>query len=186
LACVILVTSNFLSIGSAALAETPKRGGVLNFVVGSKIPPYDGHEQATFGMIHPIRPFYSTLIRVNPDNPQSTTDFVCDVCTGFYSSDDGKSYTFKIRKDVSFHDGTKLTAHDIKATFKKIISPPAGILSNRKTFFSMVEKLETPDNYTIVFKLRHPSPTFIPSIAMPFNFIYAKKDLDTYGYRWHQ
>ncbi len=65
-----------------AKAETPKSGCVLNFVVGSKIPSYDGHQETTFGMIHPIRPFYSTLIRVNPSNPQDPTDFECDVCVG--------------------------------------------------------------------------------------------------------
>ena len=37
-----------------------------------------------------------------------------------------------------------------------------------------------------MFKLKHPSGTFIPSVAMPFNFIYSKKDLDTHGYTWHQ
>ena len=34
-----------------------KKGGMLSFVVGSKIPSYDGHIEGTFGMIHPIRPF---------------------------------------------------------------------------------------------------------------------------------
>ena len=47
-----------LVIGSIAEAA-PKRGGVLNYVVGSKIPSYDGHKETTFGMIHPMRPFYS-------------------------------------------------------------------------------------------------------------------------------
>ncbi len=61
---------------AAAQAEKPQLGGILNFVVGSKIPSYDGHMESTFGMIHPIRSFYSLLFRVNPDNPQSATDFV--------------------------------------------------------------------------------------------------------------
>ena len=60
-----------LTAGTAANAMSPKKGGVMNFVVGSKIPSYDGHAETTFGMIHPIRPFYSLLIRINPDNPQS-------------------------------------------------------------------------------------------------------------------
>ena len=61
-----------LTFGLAALpAQAQKKGGILNFVVGSKIPSYDGHRETTFGMIHPIRPFYSLLIRVNPDNPAS-------------------------------------------------------------------------------------------------------------------
>ena len=56
----------------AHAAETPVHGGILNFVVGSTIPSYDAHQETTFGMIHPIRPFYSLLIRVNPE--QSVVD----------------------------------------------------------------------------------------------------------------
>ena len=68
------------TITAPALAQ--KKGGTLSFVVGSKIPSYDGHAESTFGMIHPIRPFYSLLMRVNPDNPGDPTDLVCDVCEG--------------------------------------------------------------------------------------------------------
>ena len=38
----------------ATVAATPKSGGTLNIVVGSKIPSYDAHIESTFGMIHPI------------------------------------------------------------------------------------------------------------------------------------
>ena len=72
-------------VGGPTTAEAGghiKKGGTLNFVVGSKIPSYDGHKETTFGMIHPIRPFYSLLIRVNPENPSSPDDFVCDLCEG--------------------------------------------------------------------------------------------------------
>ena len=183
--------------GGSALADTPKHGGVLNFVVGSKIPTYDGHRESTFGMIHPVRPFYSLLIRVNPDNPQSTTDYLCDLCEGALPSptNDGKTYTFGIRKNVRFHDGTPLTAHDIKATFDKIVFPPEGIISHRKPQYSMVESIEVPDDYTVVFNLEYPSGAFIPALAAPFNFVYAKKDLERedpegndplYGMKWHQ
>jgi len=175
-----------LGVGISLAAETPKKGGTLNFVVGSKIPSFDGHLEGTFGMIHPIRPFYSTLIRVNPENPQSTTDFVCDVCSEYSVSDDGLTYTFKIRDDIKFHDGTPLTGADVKATYDKIVFPPEGILSLRKKFFSVVDKIELSDDYTLVFRLKNPFGAFIPAVAMPFNFIYAKKDLDTHGYRWHQ
>ena len=173
---------------AVAQTETPQYGGILNFVVGSKIPSYDGHMETTFGMIHPIRPFYSLLIRVNPDNPQSPTDFVCDLCEGDVpkATNNGLKYTFKIRKDVKFHDGEALTAADIKATFDKIIFPPEGIPSSRKAFYASVDSITVPDKYTVVFNLKYASGAFIPALATPYNFVYSKKDLDFYGYSWHQ
>ena len=177
-----------VGLSVSAAQAMPKKGGVLNFVVGSKIPSFDGHIEGTFGMIHPIRPFYSLLIRVNPDNPSSPTDFVCDVCEGDVpkGEDGGKKFTFKIRKDIKFHDGTPMTAHDVVATHKKVIFPPKGIASARKAFYKMVESVEATDDYTVVFKLKFPSGAFMPAIASPFNFIYSKKDLETHGYTWHQ
>ncbi len=178
-----------VSPGQAASdGVTPKKGGILKFVVASKIPSYDGHVETTFGMVHPIAPFYSLLIRVNPENPSSPTDFVCDVCEGDVptGTDGGKTFTFKIRSDIKFHDGTPLTSQDVLATYNKIIFPPEGIASSRKAFFKMVDSISAPDDTTLVFKLKFSSGAFLPAVATPFNFIYSKKDLDTYGYTWHQ
>ncbi len=179
-----------LSLASTgpADAETPKRGGVLNFVVGSKIPSYDGHIEGTFGMIHPIRPFYSSLIRINPQNPQSSTDFHCDLCVGEVpkGEEGGTLFKFKIRDDVKFHDGTPLTAADIKATLDKIVFPPKGVPSARKAFFKAVESIEAPSPTDLVIKLKFATGSFIPALAMPFNFVYSKKDLDEHGYSWHR
>ena len=160
----------------SASAATPKKGGILNFVVGSKIPSYDGHIESTFGMIHPIRPFYSLLFRVNPDNPADPTDFLCDVCEGSgpTGAKGGTEYTFKIRKGLQFHNGAPLNAHDVKATFDKIIFPPEGVPSNRKAMFRMVDSIVVTDDHTIVFTLKFPSGAFIPAMGMPFNFIYSK------------
>src|SRR5262245_3104185 len=65
----------------AGAAETPKRGGSFTFMIPSDAPPtLDGHREGTFATLHATAPFYSVLIRVNPENPSSTTDFVCDLC----------------------------------------------------------------------------------------------------------
>jgi len=177
----------------AALAFSPisdanavKRGGVLTFVVGSKIPSLDGHRESTFGMIHPIRPFYSLLLRINPDNPQKTDDFLCDVCTDWSSSADKKKWTFNIRKDIWFHDGQKMTAHDVVATYNKIIFPPKGVGSSRKAHYQMVKKVSAVGDYTVVFDLDFASGGYLPAMASPFNFIYSKDDLDKHGLQWHQ
>jgi len=185
-AAAVLGCTVGLGVGGPASAQ--QRGGILNYVVPSTIPSYDGHQETTFAVIHPLAPFYSLLIRINPENPQSATDFLCDLCEGEVPkpTEGGTKYTFKIRKGVKFHDGTPLTAADIKATYDKIIFPPEGVPSSRKAFFRMVESVTAPDDTTVVFKLAFPSGAFIPAVATPFNWVYSKKDLDTHGYDWHK
>ncbi|MEQ9643087.1 MAG: ABC transporter substrate-binding protein [Alphaproteobacteria bacterium] len=175
--------------GGAAFAAAhakPKRGGTLKYVIPAEPPSFDGHRETTFALIHPIAPFYSTLIRVNPENPSSPTDFVCDLCTEMpTASDDGKRYVFNIRKGVKFHDGKPLTAHDVAATFERIIFPPQGVASARKAFFVMVDKVAATDDHTIQFDLKYPSGAFLPSLANPYNFVYAKARLDA-DQHWYE
>src|SRR5438128_3891861 len=92
--------------------------------------------------------------------------------------DSGKTYTFKIRDDVKFHDGSPLTAEDVVASWNKIIFPPEGITSARQSFFMMVDKVEAPDPTTVVFRLKFATGAFLPALADPFNWIYRKARLD--------
>jgi peptide/nickel transport system substrate-binding protein len=173
-------------LGGPRADAAPKKGGILTFVVPDEPPSWDGHRETTFALIHPFAPFYSTLIRVNPDNPSSPTDFVCDLCTEMPKpTDGGKTYTFKIKQGVKFHDGTPLTAHDVVASFKKIIAPPKGVTSARVAYFVMVDSVSAPDDHTVVFKLKYPSGAFIPALATPYNFIYSKAKLDQ-DIRWYE
>jgi peptide/nickel transport system substrate-binding protein len=172
--------------GTATAAETPKRGGILKFVIPAEPPSYDGHRETTFALIHPIAPFYSLLIRPNPDNPGDSSDFTCDLCTEMPEpTDGGKKYTFKLKPGVTSHDGSPLTAADVKATYDKIIFPPADVSSARKAYFVMVDNVEAPDDQTVVFNLHYPSGAFIPALATPFNFIYQKAKLDQ-DMKWYE
>lgn len=165
------------TVGARA-AESPKRGGILNFVVSAEPPSYDGHREDSFAMLHWTRPFYSVLIRENPENPSSPTDFVGDLAVEVPEPiDGGKKYIFKLRQNAKFWDGQPVTAHDVVATYNKIISPPEGVKSSRKAFFSMVEKVTAADDHTVVFELKHPSSAFVPALANPFNYIYSAKKL---------
>ena len=117
----------------AAAEETPKRGGTLTYMIPADAPPsFDGHRESTYATVHAAAPFYSMLIRINPDNPGSTTDFVCDLCTEMpQPTDGGKTYTFKIRDGVKFHDGSPLTAADVLASWQTDHQPAEGSLSAR-------------------------------------------------------
>ena len=161
-------------------AETPKYGGTLTYMIPSDAPPsFDGHRETTFATVHSAAPFYSVLIRINPENPSSTTDFVCDLCTQMPTpTDDGKTYTFKIRGGVKFHDGSPLTATDVGKSWQEIVFPDEGVLSPRAANFMMVDKVEVPDAETVVFHLKYATTAFLPALADPFAWIYEKKILD--------
>ncbi|MCY4470375.1 MAG: ABC transporter substrate-binding protein, partial [Thiotrichales bacterium] len=156
-----LLLGGAVGIGFCAQSVTAadvQKGGTLDFVVAGEAPSKDGHKETTYAIVHPFAPFYSLLIRVDPENPQSS-DFVCDLCVGGVPepTNGGKTYTFKIKEGVTFHDGTPMTAQDIKATYDKIIFPPEGVASARKAFFNMVESVEAPDDTTFVVNLAFPS-----------------------------
>jgi peptide/nickel transport system substrate-binding protein len=176
-----------LVAAAPAAGETPKHGGTLIYMIPADAPPsFDGHRETTFATVHAAAPFYSVLVRVNPDNPSSTTDFVCDLCTDMPTpTDDGKTYTFKIRPGVKFHDGTPLTAADVAATWEAIVHPPEGLVSARESYYVMVDKVEAPDPATVVFRLKFATNAFLPALADPFNWIYEKAILDK-NPRWYE
>jgi peptide/nickel transport system substrate-binding protein len=133
-------------------------------------------------MLHPVAPHYSTLLRFDPQNYPK---IVGDVAESWTVSKDALTYTFKIRKGIQFHDGSVLTAKDVKATYDKIIFPPEGVVSARQATYSVVDKVETPDEQTVVFRLKHPSASFLANLASPWNFIY-KADILAKDPRWYE
>ena len=83
-----------MALGPAALAqEQPRSGGELIMAVPSEPPSYDGHREETFGLIHPIAPFYSLLLRVDPND---YTQIVGDLAERWAVSDDTLRYTFTL------------------------------------------------------------------------------------------
>src|SRR6478752_5405383 len=176
-----------VAVVPAAADDEPKRGGTLNYMIPADAPPsMDGHRETTYATIHTAAPFYSVLVRVNPENPSSTTDFVCDLCTSMpQPTDGGKSYTFKIRDGVKFHDGSPLTAADVAASWNAIIHPPQGMTSARESYYVMVDKVDTLDPLSVVFRLKFPTSAFLPALADPFTWIYKKEILDK-DPRWYE
>ncbi len=164
----------------AAAADTPKRGGILTYMIPADAPPsLDAHRETTYATVHATAPFYSVLIRINPENPASPDDFVCDVCTEMPKpTDDGKTWTFKIRDDVKWHDGTPLTAADVAKSWQELVHPDPGMLSARAPYFVMIDTVEATDASTVVFKLKFATSAFLPALGDPFAYIYKKDILE--------
>src|SRR4030095_2096845 len=72
----------------ASAPDKPRYGGELVFAVPSEPPTYDGHQEETFGVTHPIAPHYNTLLRVDPFDKTGTKP-VGDLAESWVIAKDG-------------------------------------------------------------------------------------------------
>jgi peptide/nickel transport system substrate-binding protein len=172
------VVSKLLLAGIASLLplaagadEAPKPGGTLVFAVNAVDPPtYDCHGSALFSIIHLLSPHYSTLLRIDPEKYPEVKG---DTAESWTVSPDYQTYTFRLKPDVRFHDGTVLTSEDVRATYERIRNPPVGVVSVRQGTASIIHSIDTPDPRTVIFRLREPSRSMIYSFALPWNCLYS-------------
>lgn len=94
---------------------------------------------------------------------------------------DPTTYEFKIRQDVLFHDGTKMTGEDIKFTFDRLTQDGAmdGQTSPRKDLVGPVKEIVLVDPYTVRFVLKEPWP-ILPAM-LPFQEVVSKAFVQKVG-----
>ena len=154
--------------------ETPRRGGTLEFASTVEPGNYDCHGNTSFAFLHPVAPHYSTLLKFDPANyPQ----IVGDLAQSWTVSPDRQTYTFKLRPNVLFHDGSRLSSADVKASYQRITHPPAGVTSSRQVDFGAIAGIDTPDPLTVVFRLQWPDAAMLANFASPWNCIYNAQKL---------
>ena len=178
LACFVVV----LALGAVPVPaqEQPRPGGELIFVVAAEPPSFDAHREETFAMLHPGAPYYNTLLRVDPTD-RTGTRFIGDLDESWTVSPDKRTYTFKVRRGVKFHDVSVMTSADVKASYDKIISPPPGIISSRQAAYKTVESVEAPNPDTVIFRLKFPEVSFLANLASPWNWIYKARSWPRIG-----
>lgn len=137
----------------AAQDGEPQAGGTLNVVIQPEPPGLmlgivqNGPTQMVAGDI------YESLLRYDFDlKPEG------QLAESWEISEDGKTYTFKLRDGVTFHDGEPFTSEDVKFTmdvFLRETNP------RTRTYMDRVESIDTPDDLTVVFNLKEPFGPFI-------------------------
>src|SRR5207244_10757094 len=105
-----------------AAEPNPKRGGVLKWAGPAEVAHFDVH-QGAFRFV--LGQMYNNLVRFNPADGLKT--IIPDLAESWKVSSDGKTYTFKLRDGVQFHDGTSVNSADVGDTGSRIIFPLAGI-----------------------------------------------------------
>lgn len=153
-----------LAAGAAGLA-VPFMGGRVSaagkdtLVVTSGADAVTLDPGASFDGQSPLiwRGVYESLLDYKGD----TLDFAPSLAESYEVSDDKKTYTFKIRKNVKFTDGEMLDAAAVKFNIERQIKIKLGIAFA----LAPITAIETPDDSTVVLKLSGPSDGFLSAFA---------------------
>ncbi len=145
--------SETASDGGDAGASGAGGGGELTYAAA---PPntVNPHMMSSLGDIHTVQPVVNYLVRLGQDlslQPDLATE---------WNSDDARTWTFQLRKGVTFHDGSDFDAEDVVATFDRIVDPKEQ--SAAAGSFSFLKKGGTTavDDYTVRFELTEPVGDF--------------------------
>ncbi len=169
-ACLTVLGCVVLGGAGVVADDAPRRGGTLTYAVVADAPTYDCHAANSFSTIHYLAPHYSTLLRIDPAH---YPEVIGDLAESWEVRDGGQTYAFRLRPGVRFHDGSLLTAVDVKASFDRIRNPPPGAVSVRRAQFADVATVEAPDERTVVFRTRKPNASLLTLLASPWNCIYS-------------
>src|SRR3989475_1370824 len=148
LGATTLVVLTFALSGPSP-AQVQKRGGTLRVSYGNEIAHLDFHTAPGYEMMWVAMNVGCGLVNITPDGK-----FVGDAAESWQVSADGLLYTFKLKKNVLFHDGTKVDAAAVKFSIDRIMD--RAIKSSMRTFYEPVHSIEVIDPQTVQIRLKHP------------------------------
>lgn len=134
-------------------------GGTL--VIATKLEPtfYQTNYQWDGGVVYISHNILSKLCAWDADS----CEIYPDLAESWEHSDDMMTYTFHLRQGVKWHDGEPFTSKDVKWTFESILD--MGDEAYTYSYVKMIESIETPDDYTVVFHMAYPCGTFVESVG---------------------
>ena len=181
-----------LATAPMALAQSPKQGGAATITFNNDLTTLDPHVGYDWQNWSVIKSIFDGLMDYKP----GTTELEPDLAESYTVSDDGLTYTFKLRDGVTFHNGRVMTSADVKYSFERAVNPatqsPGGgyfgmiagyddVAGGKATALSGIE---TPDDKTVVFKLTRPDATFLHLMAINFGYVVPKEEVEKAGADW--
>ena len=140
--------------------------------------------------IWPINQIYNGLVQLN-----DSLNIIPCIAKSWKISEDGKTYTFRLRNDVCFHNnnlfqggkGRKVVASDFEYSFnrlidRKIASPGAWVFNSvNKRDISSINGFKAFDDSTFIIHLKSPFPAFLGILTTPYCFVVPKEIVEHYG-----
>ena len=150
------------------------------------LDPAIGYDWQNWSM---IKSLFDGLMDYQP----GTTELRPELAESYEISQDGTTFTFKLRPGVKFHNGREMTADDVKYSIERVVnpktqSPGAGFFASIKGFDAVaggsaetLEGVTIVDPLTIRFDLSRPDATFLHVMALNFSHVVPKEDVEKHG-----
>lgn len=168
-------TNNSSAETNEKVEAQPKQGGELTYALATSPDSLDPHRSGLAVAVRAFRTIFDSLVVQEPDNSIKPW-----LATEWTISEDGKSYTFKLRQDVKFHDGTPFNAEAVKYSFDRIIDPKTQA-RNSTALLKPYQSSEVLDEYTIKINLSTPSSSFLSNLSQAMLGIVSPTAAEKYG-----
>jgi peptide/nickel transport system substrate-binding protein len=150
-------------------------GGNLTYALATSPDTLDPHRSGLAVTVRAIRTIYDNLVVQLPDGSIKPW-----LAKEWSVSEDGKSYTFKLREDVKFHDGTPFNAEAVKFNLDRVIDPTTKA-ANSLALIRPYSSSEVIDEYTIKVNLEQPSQAFLGNLSQALLGIVSPTAAKKYG-----
>ena len=151
----------------------PQRGGTLIIGKAQEAVGLDPHLVTASSSFDIIRQVYNQLVDLDDDYTP-----IPELAESWENPDD-TTFIFNLRQGVKFHNGRELTAADVKYSFERIVNPDVG--SPWASQLELIDAFETPDDYTVVIKLKEPFGAFMSTIASIWAAIVPQEEVEANG-----
>jgi peptide/nickel transport system substrate-binding protein len=161
--------------------EQPSGGSI---VYGLTLTPsgIDPHIDASSELGIPLTSVYDPLVWLAPDG-----EFVPGLARSWEVSEDGLTYTFRLRDDVTFHDGTPFNAEAVRFSLERIAAPET---QSRKAggMLGPYERTEVVDDQTVRIHFAEPYAPFLASLSTVYLAMVSPEAVAEWGdeYQFHQ
>jgi peptide/nickel transport system substrate-binding protein len=154
--------------------ETPKPGGTLKVGMQSDPGGLDPVLLSATALWHVVEHIYSRLTRIMPD-----LSVAPELAETIDISEDGITYTFKLRTGVKFHNGRELTADDVVYSYQRLVDP--AVASPSADILASMDTITASDPSTVVITLKAPDASFLANLAESASIIVPKEVVEENG-----
>lgn len=147
-------------------------GGVFTFPLQEQAPSFDMHWEGSNIVVQAASLAHNSLLVI--DNFIGPGSLQPELASRWEVANDGKTYTFFLRKGVAFHDGTPVTCADAKASIESMADTAISTLQA----YLQVASAECRDEATLVVTLQEPNAMFLPALGGSRTAIYRKAIAD--------